>query len=234
MLKNAIYSLALTASLCCFNVQAGIITLYDTFGTQGSTNDVKLGTLNKTLTIPGFDTALGNLDNVKITVYSQMNSAGTSTNKSQSHGRADVEMYWSANWQVSTSAADTHIFANASFTPYLRDKSSDTGIFTLATDDTFSYAFGTNTLTAQLNNVSTTDFTSGNNVGFTFSGKAKTNINNQVESGTGLFSNSFDTAVWGKVEVQYTYSNTTIPEPTPLALFAMGLLVLVTATRRKA
>ena len=59
---------------------AGMVTESGTFGTQGSTTDIALGVLNQTISIAGFNSALGTLTNVAITVYGQLNTAGSVTN----------------------------------------------------------------------------------------------------------------------------------------------------------
>lgn len=206
---------------------AGIITETASFGTQGSSTDVAIGNLVQTISINSFDNSANNLTGVSVRVFGQLDSAGSSTNQSAANGRADVAISLFQDWKVSTSSADDYIFAAADFVnPYLTDQSSlPANTFTMAGGDTYTYNISSGELSATLSSVNMNDFTTGSAVDFDFTGFATTAINNSVESGTGAFTNSFATGSWGKVEVTYTYDNvvTSVPEPTSLAIFGLGL-----------
>mgnify|MGYP003673638103 CR=1 FL=1 len=229
MKKLFITSLLLAST----NSFAGLVSQEVSFGNQGSTNDVEIGFLNETLSINSFDTALGTLTGVGITVFGQMNSEGSSQNTSIANGRADVGISIFQDWKVSTSVADDFIFRSSTETnPFLSDSSALPGTFNLITntvDDTFNYSLSSGEISSALTNVDFSAFTLGNDIEFNFSGFAQTIITNNVDSGTGFFRNSFQTGSWGKVAVNYTYepdATTAVPEPSTFAIFALGLMGL--------
>ena len=67
------------------------------------------------------------------------------------------------------------------------------------------------------------------------SADARTNVFNQVEGGSGSFTNEFSTGSWGKVFVEFDYSPTatSVSEPAAFSLFGAGLFFLL-SNRRKA
>lgn len=234
MKKSIVISLLLTS----LNAFAGIISQEVSFGQQGSTTDVPIGSLNQVLSISAFDTTLGTLTDVNITVSAQMDNDGSSQNQSIADGRADIGIFVYQNWQVTTNVAIDHVFRAASFgLPFLIDSSAPLGTFNLVTgtsSDTFTYNLSTGELNAVLQGVDISAFTLGNDIDFNFTGFVQTNITNNVDSGTGYFLNSFQTGSWGKVSVEYVYEEeglTPIPEPSTLAILGLGLMGL--CSRRK-
>ncbi len=219
---------ATALTLAATSASAALITQTGSFGTQGSSTNVAMGALNEKITIAGFDATLGNLTNVSVTVFGQLDSAGASQNTSAANGRADVAINIFQDWKVSTTAANDHIFQSFTLS-YLTDQSSAAGNFDLATNDTFSYGISSGELSSSLSGVNLSDFLAGP-VEFDFTGFAQTNINNSVDSGTGAFINSFATGSWGKVDVAYTYDASTppssVPAPGTLALLGLGLLAM--------
>ena len=216
---------------------AGIIYLEDSFGTQGSSNHIDVGTLDKTLTISSFDTTLGTLTNVSITVFGQMDSQGFSTNQSLADGRADIGISIFQDWKVSTTVASDYIFRSANDpNPFLSASSAPLGSFNLVSgtlNDTFSYDLSSGEISASLTNIDLLAFTQDSEIDFNFTGFAQTVITNNVDSGTGLFSNSFQTGSWGKVAVSYTYDPMPVPEPGTSAIFALGLICIATRHFKK-
>jgi hypothetical protein len=231
-MKNLIIAGLLLVSA---NATASVITQEVSFGTQGSHVDVAIGALDETLFVDSFDTSLGNLTAVNITVASQMDSIGSSQNQSEADGRAEVGITLFQDWKVTTSAAEDYIFKGASFTPYLGDSSSPVDTYTLITgtdNDTFNYNLSSGELHTTLTNVDIEAFKTGEDIGFNFSGFVQTTITNSVESGTGYFLNSFQTGSWGQVEVEYVYTSKAevvsreVPEPATAGVFALGTLLL--------
>jgi len=208
-------------------ILAGSYNVAAMFGTQGSESDVNIGVLNETLSIAGFDTSLGTLQGVNIMVYAQMDSEGTSQNLSIANGRADIGIYLFSDWKVTTSVANNYTFLNSSFSPFLSASSSLPGVYTMIPggDDTFNYDLTTGELSTSLTGINLSEFISGNVVDFVFSAWALTFIANEVESGTGEFTNVFSTGSWGKVVVTYNYSE--VPEPTSIMLMILSLIFLI-------
>jgi hypothetical protein len=216
-------------TLAASTATAALVTESGSFGIQGSTTAITLGNLNETITIAGFNTALGSLTGVTVRVYGQLDSAGSSQNQSPANGRADVAISIFNDWAVSTSAADNFTFQAANFAVPFLSAASPAG-FTLATDDTFTYALSSGELSSALTGVNMAAFLAGP-VDFDFTAFAQTSLNNDVASGTGAFTNSFATASWGQVEVDYTYDAvvvppTSVPVPGTLALLGLGLLAM--------
>lgn len=223
-------------AICSLSAQADMVSVESSFGTQGSSTDVsELSPLAQTLQLDTFDTTLGDLTGVTITVYAQIDSAGTSTNDSDENGRADVEIQLQDAWAVSTSAADDYVFADASFDALVSDQSSAPNTFTLATGDTFEYAVSTGERSAQLMNVNMDAFLGDDPVEFFFSTDARTNLQNQVDGGTGTFTNMFSTGAWGRVVVdfEYTTEQVMVSAPGALGVAGLGLFAVAFVARRK-
>jgi hypothetical protein len=232
MKKTFIGAAFLLASSSAF---AGLITETGTFGTQGSSTEVPLGTLSEIISINGFDTQLGTLTGVDITVFGQIDTVGSSTNTATVNGRADVAMHIQTPWQVTTLAADDYVFQALAFN-YLTDQSSASG-FDMASGDTFNFSLTSGELSSALTGVNLAAFTTGLAVDFNFSGLPITALSNVLESGTGNFVNSVATASWGKVVVNYTYTEnptTSVSEPGTLAILALGLVGFAASRKKKA
>jgi len=200
---------------------AGTYSVDSEFGTQGSVIDAKLDGLNETITVAGFDTSLGNLTGVQVTVFGQVDTAGSSTNESVEDGRASVSILISEDWKV-TSSVGNYTFAGASFTPLLFGESSASG-YDLETNEQFDFALSTGELSSMFTgNVS--DFASGLAQTFTVTAGGITQFNNSIDGAAGTFENTYSTAAWGKVEVAYTYEEVaSVPETGSLAIFGLGL-----------
>ena len=230
-----------SAMLLSFNATAALITESGTFGTQGSTSDAPIdngGFLDEEIIINGFDTSLGTLTSVDITVFGQIDSEGSSQNISTTNGRADVGLFIYQDWKVSSSVANDFVFRAGDFVnPFLFDESAPPGTLNLepgTANDTFTYSLSSGEISGSLTGVDLSAFTSGSPITFDFDAFAQTSIGNEVESGTGFFTNSFATGSWGKVEVAYTFDaapTTSVPEPATIAL--LGLAAMGMARSRK-
>lgn len=223
MKKLLIASALLLASSAA---SAGIIVESGSFGIQGSSANVSIGTLNETISINAFDTMLGNLTSVTVQVSGQMDATGFTTNTTAGENmRASVTTFLTQAWEVTTTAADDYTFGSA-FTPVFSTESSAAGVYTIGTGDTYNFAMTTNQLDAMLGSVSLAAFTTGAAVDFNFDATASTSLTNDFENGTGTTSNSVATGSWGQVTVTYDYDAfppVTVSEPTSLAILGLGL-----------
>ena len=215
---------------------AGIISQDVSFGTLGSSTDVQLGG-SQSLMIDRFDSSIGLLDSVTIQLFGQIDSSGSSQNVSEADGRADVGIFLISNWGVNNQDVGfSHTFQDANFsTPFLTDESSPEGTYTLSPDtpeDTFSYSLSSGLLQAAYNSFDVDLFTTANDTDpleFIFSAFANTTIDNDVESGTGRFVNSFNSGNYGRITVDYNYSEsvpeeaTSVSEPASAAILGLGL-----------
>lgn len=236
MMKGKATKGLITAAALCLassNVFAGIMTADGSFGSQGSVTDMDVGQNTSTLSIAGFDTALGTLSGVSIAVFGQMDSAGSSQNESVADGRAEVSIILGSNWTVTTAGADDYAFGTIGQS-VASDQSSPAGNFDLAPGEVFNYDLSSGEKSGLMSVFDLSAFTTGNMVDFIFNFSALTFIDNDVNSGTGDFRNSFDTGTWGKVEVTYTYdTDVEVPEPAPLAILALGLMGLSLRHKQK-
>ncbi|MFT5179349.1 choice-of-anchor E domain-containing protein [Alteromonas sp.] len=220
-------------------IKAAIITQEVSFGEQGSPFDVaEVSPLSESVFIDAFDQTLGTLNAVNITVYGQIDSEGRSVNGSSEAGRTDVDIFLASNWQVSSSVADTFVFEQANFVnPLVSAQSSPEGTFTMIPgEDSAEFEFDVTTgeRSGMLANVDLSAFLAGTPIEFLFSTDARTNLFNQVDGGTGSFTNEFSTGSWGKVFVEFDYAPTvtSVSEPAAFSLFGAGLLFLL-SNRRK-
>ena len=211
-------------------IKAAIITQEVSFGEQGSPFDVaEVSPLSESVFIDAFDQTLGTLNAVNITVYGQIDSEGRSVNGSSEAGRTDVDIFLASNWQVSSSVADTFVFEQANFVnPLVSAQSSPEGTFTMIPgEDSAEFEFDVTTgeRSGMLANVDLSAF---------LAGTPRTNVFNQVDGGTGSFTNEFSTGSWGKVFVEFDYAPTatSVSEPAAFSLFGAGLLFLL-SNRRK-
>jgi hypothetical protein len=99
----------------------------------------------------------------------------------------------------------------------------------------FEFDVTTGERSGMLSNVDLSAFLAGTPIEFLFSTDARTNVFNQVEGGSGSFTNEFSTGSWGKVFVEFDYSPTatSVSEPAAFSLFGAGLFFLL-SNRRKA
>ena len=207
---------------------AGLISHTDTFGTIGSNTDTFInGPFSETISLAGFDNALGTLTGVSINVEGQLTTGGYIQNQSTELARANYSVLIAQDWKVTTSAADNYTFSGVNFvTPLLSGASSASG-FTLAAGELFNFYKSTQLFSSNLTNVDLLAFTTGSAVDFIFSTFALTNGQAFISSGVSEFIGKFSTAAYGKVTVNYTYDDvpvTAIPEPTSIALLALGLV----------
>ncbi len=202
----------LIAVLSC-SASAGLLTQTESFGTQGSTEDLAfgLGVLDHTLTIDAFDSTLGTLNKVLVTVKGQIDSEGSVTNQSDALGYAEVSLNLRDAWAVNGRSFTTGELYSAS-----------SGGYTLATGDTFNYKYSS----GEYSYIMELDpaLLVGDMV-FNYTATLATYFGNATNSGTSTFLNRSSTATWGEVNVAYTYS--TVPEPSMWILVAVAFLVLL-------
>ena len=195
---------------------AGTYTETGEFGVQGSVTTQAIGFgLNETVTIAGFDTSLGNLTGVEISVYGQIDSAGQSTNTSGLTGQSQFNFLLTSDWAVS-SVAGSYTFDNSGI------------LFTETdTDHAVGEVFDYGQVTAyQTGSIVASDInTFLNDVEFIFNVNALSSFTNSTAGGSAVFQNVIDSASWGKVEVSYTYDDivASVPETGSLAIFGLGL-----------
>lgn len=216
---------AATLLLANSSAFAGMITHSDSFGAIGSNTDVLInGAFSETISLTGFDNNLGTLTGVEISVEGQLTTGGFIQNQSTEQARAEYSVTIASDWQVSTAAADDYVFSAANFlNPLLSGASSASG-FTLNAGEKFEFSESTALFNQSLTNVDLAAFTVGTPVDFNFSTFAITNGQAFINSGVSSFIGEFSTAAYGQVTISYTYDAVpSIPEPTSIALLALGL-----------
>ncbi|WP_426358801.1 choice-of-anchor E domain-containing protein [Pseudocolwellia sp. HL-MZ19] len=197
---------------------AGVIVETASYGVQGSTTDLAIGFgLNETVTINPFDSSLGNLTGVSINVYSQIDTAGQSTNDSGQNGQSQFQFNLNGAWDVSSTVGDYQFagFGNV-FTETDLDHQAN---------EVFDYGQLTEFQAGTITVADFSAFTSA--VDFTFAISASSSFTNIVPGGSAEFTNIIDSASWGQVEVTYTFDAapdpSTVPETGSLAIFGLGL-----------
>jgi len=220
-------------------VSAAVISFSDSFGTQGSSTDVSVnGSFLETLEIQGFDSSLGTLTGVSINVSAQLDSTGSSKNVSDADGRAEVGIFMILPFKVSSDFTnDFTLIAADAVNPYVDEKSAPPSTYNLipnTANDTFIYSLTTGQINGSLSENNLSDFITDNVIEFDFEAFVNTDIDNQVNSGTGTFINTFTTAAWGMIDVTYTYetSMVTVPAPNTLGIFGLILVGLVVTRSR--
>lgn len=244
MKKLLIASLLLAST----NTLASAITLFDSFGTQGSTNDVAIASLNQTISLDASDILndnQGTLTDIVVTIISQIDSEGRSRNVSIENGRAQATIDLTEDLQVSSNLFSNSIvlLSEDADEPILTSQSSEENVFTLLgtnesegrADTQFDYRISTNELRQEftLTDLSALSSITDNIFNFNFTTIATTRIDNDVASGTGEFVNSFQTGAFGSVELSFTFDDVEVSEPTTLAIFALGLLGLASRRYKK-
>lgn len=228
MKKQHLLGCGLALAMMSTVSQASVITQTGQFGTQGSPTDIPLGFINQTISLDGFDSALGTLESVLLTFSSQVDAEGSSKNVSTAAGRADIGIFFFSDWAAS-GAGQNYTFQSANFgVPALYAESAPENTFNLlpnTASDTFSYALTSGLLgfTFDLTDAgSLANFIDTGSLDFLFSGFGTTNINNDVQSGTGVFTNTFNAGVFGRIDLVYNYSET---PPTQVSAPATGALM---------
>ncbi|WP_076417296.1 PEP-CTERM sorting domain-containing protein [Colwellia sp. UCD-KL20] len=195
---------------------AGMVTETASFGTQGDLTNQPIGFgINETVTINAFNTALGSLTGVSINVYSQIDTAGKSTNTSGLNGASQFKFNLDSDWTVS-SAVGNYTFNGAG--NIFTETDTDHQI-----NEVFDYGHLDIFKTGAFTSTDFSAFTS--DVNFNFVINATSSFNNIANGGSALFTNQIDSSAWGKVEVTYTYDDvsTSVPETGSLAIFGLGL-----------
>jgi len=197
------------------------------FGIDGSEFNSAVSTsFTEQLTINAFNMSLGTLTGVSVSVESSMTSAGSITYSGSATADSDHSVFLMSDWLVSTAAADNYTFGTQNSTFLSGSKFLNAG-------DTDSFNETTGKLGANLTNVNLAAFT--NNVTFDFSMSAQTMASVTAHSGSNLGSVGTDTASWGQVTVAYTYNAVAaVPEPTSIAILALGLVGFAASRKKSA
>ena len=200
----------------------------DSFGVQGSTDNVSVGKLDETLSISAFDEALGTLTGVTVTVFGQMDSTGYIENKSVASGYASVFLAFTQAWGVSTTFADAVVFEPAAFVPPIFEAESDLLGNSTLTGDQFQYEYHSTEqkYDIQVGVADFSAFTTGDDIDFTFGADMLTHHTITVLSGTGVYESAFQTGSWGKVKVVYEYTTGEVPEPSTIVILGLGVMGL--------
>ncbi len=205
--------LAAILLLCASTAQAGVITQTKSFGTQGACGGTEfgLGKLNHTVTLDAFDSTLGTLDKVTVTLKGQIDSTGSVTNKSDGSAYAKINLNLMDSWDV-----NGHEFASGEL------YSNETKGYSIKSGGTFEYGYSSG---EQLYALDMNPALFMNSIAFTYTARLYTQFTNITESGTSKFINKSSTATWGEVDAQYHY--TPVPEPSSFILLTMAYLLLL-------
>lgn len=223
-MKNLLTASALL--LASTQAFAGVVSETASFGVQGSVTDQAIGFgLSETVTISGFDAALGSLTGVEVTVSSQIDSAGQSTNTSGLAGQSQFNFFLTSDWNV-TSVAGANTFSNPGVLFSASDLDHEVG-------EVFDYGQVSDFQTGSIAVSDISTFLS--DVDFTFTVNALSTFSNTTAGGSAVFENIIDSAAWGQVEVTYTFDDitTSVPETGSLAIFGLGLAGLALSRRAK-
>ncbi|MCP4059135.1 MAG: choice-of-anchor E domain-containing protein [Pseudoalteromonas sp.] len=211
--------LAAILLICASTAQAGVITQTKSFGTQGATKDADfgLGRLAHTVTLDAFDSKLGTLNKVVVTLKGQIDSAGSVTNESESVSYSKVSLNLMGSWGVNEYAFDCGELY-----------STNTGGYTIESGGTFEYNYssGEQIYTLDMDPELFTD-----DVHFKYYARLYTQFINITKSGSSRFINQNSTATWGEVTAKYFY--TPVPAPaTWFMLAGVAFLLLRVASNR--
>ncbi|MBL0710575.1 MAG: PEP-CTERM sorting domain-containing protein [Colwellia sp.] len=213
------------------------------FGTLNSIYDELIGPgpINKTITVDGFDNALGTLTDITVSAFGQVSTGGDITNISpnDADARAYYNLYLYSDFNVNSASTTGGIFApgvftQGSFTPLLSGESTVLGDYDLATDDEHSFSNSSSLFTKTLTVNDQAAFTLGD-VDFSFNINAMNNAGVNAEGGVSQASTLITTAYYGGVEVAYTYDAVAaVPEPTSIAILALGLIGFAASRKKSA
>lgn len=246
MKKLAIVLAAPAFALAAFQAAAIDTGTYtDSFGTIHSVTDVPVtAAVSETISLPTFGQLIIDesivapsgqyieLQSIHLTLDASLSTDGLLTNNSIANARGTLQVLLTAAWQAAVGAplGSNFQFAPA-FTFVINDESAPAGTFDIP-------GGGGQWDPAQI------DFDAAqqsyNDTGLTITGGAwfapgtfdinytlgaSTLLTGQVQSGSGNFSQSFDTGTFGTASIYYDYDfqQTQVPAPAPLALMAFGL-----------
>ncbi|MCP4059910.1 MAG: choice-of-anchor E domain-containing protein [Pseudoalteromonas sp.] len=231
--------LAAILLLCVSTAQAGIITQTKSFGTQGVALDSKygLGSVLEVLKVDEFDSTLGTLERMTVTIKSQIDAKGSITNKSDTAGYGSVALKLTNLWNLNGYDFITRDwFANLPW--YYKHGyyervlfSADSGGYSIDPDEVFEYEYSSGELVFHLDlgkGVTASDPTAGI---FRFEADMCTVFINETSGGSSAFINQGDASMWGEITTQYHY--TPVPEPTTWFMLAgVAFLLLRVASNR--
>ena len=211
------------------------------FGTLNSVSDELIGPglITKTITVDGFDNTLGTLTGITVSAFGQVSTGGDITNISPND--ADARAYYSlhlySDFNVSSASTTGDVFAQASFAPLLSGESIAVGSYDLATNDIYSFSESSSLFTKTLTVTDATAFTLGD-VDFSFDIMAVNGAGVNAEGGVSQANTLITTAYYGGVEVAYTYDvfvpPVSAPEPTSIAILALGLVGFAASRKKSA
>jgi len=194
------------------------------------------GLITKTITVDGFDNTLGTLTGITVSAFGQVSTGGDVTNISPNNAdaRAYYSLHLSSDFNVSSTSTTGDVFAQASFAPLLSGESIAVGSYDLATNDIYSFSESSSLFTKTLMVTDVTAFTLGD-VDFSFNIQAVNGAGVNADGGVSQSNTLISTAYYGGVKVAYTYNAVAaVPEPTSIAILALGLVGFAASRKKSA